>query len=140
LLAGAAVHAGVLRNQQAGIVKVTLLPGQENYQGTDRNGVVSQSWQSFPMSFTIAPAAVEKPFAPEEDTIASPGIKAPGNAHALSELLNRNVVVYFGSDRNVSGRVSEIGRDYLLIEGGPSNTKFLVNVATFTYIAILPKK
>ena len=38
-LAAAAVHAGVLADGQKGVVKVTVLPGADNYQASDRNGV-----------------------------------------------------------------------------------------------------
>ena len=37
----AAVHAGLLRAGQSGIVKVRLLPGQEHYEASNQNGVQS---------------------------------------------------------------------------------------------------
>ena len=43
-LATAAVHAGVLQPGQAGVVKVTILPGQGAYQGSTRNSVRSVSY------------------------------------------------------------------------------------------------
>jgi hypothetical protein len=52
-LAMAAVHAGVLKAGETGIIKVTILPGQESYQGSMRNGISSNSWQSFPASFKV---------------------------------------------------------------------------------------
>lgn len=43
-LATAAVHAGVLRKGEQGVVRVTMVPGRSNYAGSTRNGVVSQPY------------------------------------------------------------------------------------------------
>jgi hypothetical protein len=48
-----AVHAGIIKPGETAVVKVTILPGQESYQGSVRNGVNSSSWQSFPASFKV---------------------------------------------------------------------------------------
>jgi hypothetical protein len=53
LLAMAAVHAGVLKNGQKGVVKVTILPGQDNYEGSTRNGVTSNPWGNWGVSFKV---------------------------------------------------------------------------------------
>ncbi|MEA3212007.1 MAG: hypothetical protein QOE70_5064 [Chthoniobacter sp.] len=47
-LATAAVHAGVLRVGQTGIVKVTTIPSHQGYAGSTRNGITSSSWGSYP--------------------------------------------------------------------------------------------
>jgi hypothetical protein len=52
-LATSAVHAGVLRVGQKGIVKVTVLPGLDNYMATTRNGVTSQPWGNWGVSFKV---------------------------------------------------------------------------------------
>jgi hypothetical protein len=52
-LAMAAVHAGVLRPGQTGVVKVTFYPGQNKYLGSFKNGVKSSNWGSFDLSFMI---------------------------------------------------------------------------------------
>ena len=52
-LAMAAVHAGVLRRGQTGVVKVTFYPGQGKYVGSSRNGVKSANWGSFGLSFMV---------------------------------------------------------------------------------------
>jgi hypothetical protein len=52
-LAAATVHAGVLTVGQRGVVRVTILPGQAGYAGSERHGVVSGSWQAWPGSFRI---------------------------------------------------------------------------------------
>jgi hypothetical protein len=53
-LAMAAVHAGVLQVGQTGVVKVMILPGQQAYVGSQRNGVVSSPWPQYPASFSVA--------------------------------------------------------------------------------------
>jgi LCCL domain len=52
-LATAAVHAGVLAVGQKGIVKVTILPGQESYESSTRNGISSGNWGSWTGSFRV---------------------------------------------------------------------------------------
>jgi hypothetical protein len=53
VLAATAVHAGALEAGETGLVKVTILPGQERYEGSVRNGVTSQDFGAFPKSFRI---------------------------------------------------------------------------------------
>jgi hypothetical protein len=48
-----AVHAGVLKDGEAGIVKVTFAPGQSSYAGSDKNGVKSSSWGSYDLSYKV---------------------------------------------------------------------------------------
>jgi hypothetical protein len=52
-IAAAAVHAGVLRDGERGIVRVTLLPGSNDYQGSMRNGVTSASWGEWGGGFRL---------------------------------------------------------------------------------------
>jgi beta-lactamase regulating signal transducer with metallopeptidase domain len=52
-LSVAAVHAGLLREGERGILEVTILPGQDSYHGSTRNGISSGSWRSYPGSFRI---------------------------------------------------------------------------------------
>ena len=53
ILSTAAVHAGVLQVGETGLVKVTVLAGQNRYEGTSRNDVMSQNFGMFPRSFQI---------------------------------------------------------------------------------------
>ncbi len=53
-LAAAALHAGVLRLGESGVVKVTILPGQSSYAGSDRHGVTTSSYGAYPLSFRLA--------------------------------------------------------------------------------------
>jgi len=43
-LATAAVHAGIVKVGQKAVVKVTILPGEQQYTGSDRNGITSNNW------------------------------------------------------------------------------------------------
>jgi hypothetical protein len=52
-LSAAAVHAGVLRPGETGIVKVTILAGRNSYTGATRNGVTSRDWGPYAGSFNI---------------------------------------------------------------------------------------
>ena len=58
-LATAAIHAGALLPGEQGVVEVTMLPGQQQYVGSNRNGVFSGSWQAYSGSFRIAPLTRE---------------------------------------------------------------------------------
>ncbi len=59
-LAAAAVHAGVLDKGQTGIVKITMMPGQESYQGTQRNGISSYSYSSYSSSYRVEAVAQDE--------------------------------------------------------------------------------
>jgi hypothetical protein len=53
LISTAAVHAGVLEVGETKLVNVTVLAGQDRYEGTSRNDVTSQNFGMFPRSFRI---------------------------------------------------------------------------------------
>lgn len=52
-LATAAVHIGVLKEGETGIVQVTIVKSPEQHAGTTQNGVRSSAWGSYPASFTV---------------------------------------------------------------------------------------
>jgi beta-lactamase regulating signal transducer with metallopeptidase domain len=52
-IAAAAVHAGLLKVGERGLVKVTILPGQDGYAASERNGVKSEAFGAFAGSFRI---------------------------------------------------------------------------------------
>ncbi len=52
-LDAAAVHAGVLKGGESAFVKVTLLPGQDQYAGGAKNGVESSPYGSYRMSYRL---------------------------------------------------------------------------------------
>jgi len=52
-LAAAAVHAGILKDGEKGVVKVTILAGKQGYKGSSRNGVTSSDWGSYESSYKV---------------------------------------------------------------------------------------
>jgi LCCL domain len=71
-LATAAVHAGVLKDGERGVVRVTMLPGQASYPASQRNGVTSNDWGHWGSSYRVAAArdvkareAEERPVQPD---------------------------------------------------------------------------
>jgi hypothetical protein len=52
-LAMAAVHSGVLKAGQTGVVRVTILPGQANYPSTTRYGITSTAYGAYNVSFKV---------------------------------------------------------------------------------------
>jgi Ca2+-binding EF-hand superfamily protein len=52
-IAAAAVHAGLLQIGQTRLVKVTILPGQQSYRGSVRNGVVTRNYGPFASSYRV---------------------------------------------------------------------------------------
>ena len=56
-LAAAAVHAGVLRRDEEGVVAVRILPGRKEYTGAERNGIVSESYGEWDGSFEFVEAS-----------------------------------------------------------------------------------
>jgi LCCL domain len=80
-LAAATVHAGALTDGQKGVVKVTVLPGADAYQGSDRNGVSSFNWGAWLGSYRIQTAARRPGGKPVRGAVeVKPG---PGNLLAL---------------------------------------------------------
>lgn len=60
-LAAAAVHAGVLMPGQTGQVAVTILPGQQTYGGSPRNGIASSNYGAWSGSFAFPDAVPADP-------------------------------------------------------------------------------
>ena len=50
----AAVHAGVLKNGQTGVVKVTIVDPPPTFAGTTRNGVTSSPYMAYPSAFKVS--------------------------------------------------------------------------------------
>jgi hypothetical protein len=53
-LATAAVHAGLLRNGETAVIKVTIEPGAASYTASTRNGVTSYDWGSYHASYKVS--------------------------------------------------------------------------------------
>jgi LCCL domain len=54
----AAVHAGLLRPGQIGIVRVRVLPGQDSYDAASQNGVQSQAYGRYAGSYRFAAVSI----------------------------------------------------------------------------------
>lgn len=52
-LATAAVHAGSLKEGETGTILITMLPGQDSYSASTRNGVASKDYGSWHASYRI---------------------------------------------------------------------------------------
>lgn len=52
-LSAAAVHAGVLKAGETGVVRFTVLPGRDSYPGIDRNGIRTRPWQKWDGSYRV---------------------------------------------------------------------------------------
>jgi len=70
-LATAAVHAGVLKNGQAGAVAVVALPGQSQYPSTTRNGVTSTAYGTWNESYAFIGLAPYINGQPQPQTVSA---------------------------------------------------------------------
>ena len=52
--AAAVVHAGLLKPGQTGVIKFTILPGQQKYQASMRNNIRSQGYGQWHTSYAVA--------------------------------------------------------------------------------------
>ena len=52
-LAAAAVHAGVLRAGQTGVVRIKIIPSPPAFQSSTRNGVTSNNYGMFVAAFQV---------------------------------------------------------------------------------------
>ena len=84
-LAVAAVHAGIVQPGRHEIVKVTILPGRSNYEGSNRNGVESTSYGPWTGSYRVEPLRVAS-------NRVAPGAIAPDD---LTVLHDPNTLLYF---------------------------------------------
>jgi hypothetical protein len=53
-LALAAVHAGLLKPGQTGVIKVKMVPSPLTFQGSTRNGVTSEPFGAFPAAYRLS--------------------------------------------------------------------------------------
>ena len=70
-LSAAAVHAGVLEDGETGTVMVTILPGEDQYTGSQRNDVVSWDYGEWAGSYIVE--ALPEYIIAEECVMADPG-------------------------------------------------------------------
>jgi hypothetical protein len=60
-LALAAVHAGLMRPGQSGVVKIKIMGPQGAFQGSDRNGVQSMAYGFFNGAYQFESRTVQHP-------------------------------------------------------------------------------
>ena len=86
-LGAAAVHAGFLEPDQMGALVVRILPGQQSYSGSQKNGVTSSDYGSWSGSFEIISAMLirdEEPASAGREVATAP-TEAAGESAGHSE-------------------------------------------------------
>lgn len=102
-LASAAVHAGLLRPDETGIILVEFLPGQESYTGTDNFGVSSRSFGGYPYSYRLKnfySALGSLITRAEASTGAQDAISAPGKKSLKVRKSCRMILPLFWNHQN----------------------------------------
>ncbi|RIK87953.1 MAG: hypothetical protein DCC67_01180 [Planctomycetota bacterium] len=110
-LATAAVHAGVLKPGEKGVVRVTILPGADSYAGATRHGVTSRPYKSWLGSFRFpdAPAA-EGEAAPPPSEAPPPSDDSSPPAAAASRTVEVWPLAVWRDSQGVShGSCSRLG-------------------------------
>ncbi|MCC7418701.1 MAG: hypothetical protein IT428_00325 [Planctomycetaceae bacterium] len=86
-LATMAVHAGVVKSGETAVVRVTILPGRNNYLSSTRNGVTTTEWGAYPSSYSIervrdfdVSTAPEKPAGEATPAVVKGGLEVIGPA------------------------------------------------------------
>ena len=74
-LAVAAVHAGVLKTGQRGMIRVTIVESPERHEGSEKNEVHTGDWGPFTASYKV-----RRPLATDENTNESPAEAEAGAA------------------------------------------------------------
>jgi hypothetical protein len=83
-LAMAAVHAGMLRLHETGVVSVQILPGRQSYQGSEQNGISSWDYTEYDQgsySFVGQPVRYDP----------SAALPDPGNLSEYSEAMGQTL-------------------------------------------------
>jgi hypothetical protein len=78
-LALTAVHTGVLKDGEEGVVRVVFASGQAKYEGTTRNGVQTSSWGSYDLSYRVEPLAQQREILPDPGNLKKFTNAAPGD-------------------------------------------------------------
>jgi len=53
-IATAAVHGGILKLGQTGVVKVTVVPSPQQFVGSTQHGITSSNWNQYPAAYKIS--------------------------------------------------------------------------------------
>jgi RNA polymerase sigma factor (sigma-70 family) len=99
-----AVHAGLVRPGQLGVVKVTILEGKSDYGGSSKHGVTSQQYGAFPGSYRVERVNPLATAAPEDATTELHGriVEVDKDLHVR---INKGI-----NDGVVRGQVFEVYR------------------------------
>lgn len=101
-IAAAAVHAGVLREGQAGTVRVIVVPGQLQYTGSTLNGVSSVGFGQYAGSYAISSATGDT-LLPDYPGMFGNPLADPGN---LSNYTTQaGAALYFRVTGDTSGSI-----------------------------------
>jgi hypothetical protein len=86
-VAVAAVHAGILRVGEQGIVRVTILPGRDSYKGSIRNGVISTDYARWDGSYSLerVTGPTSQPVVALSALLSPPATPAPTSRRAIGE-------------------------------------------------------
>lgn len=85
LLSRAAVHAGVLKTGESGVVQVTILPGLKSYAGSTKNGVTTSGYGPWGSSYRIEKTENKHPVPVAADPLIGrwrwfvDGVQVPGH-------------------------------------------------------------
>jgi len=110
----AAVHGGVLKEGEKGIVKVTIIEPQSSFKGSGKNGVVSREW----FGANLAAYKVERAY----------GAGKTAESKTTNGIDKKDVIADPG---NLSGYIATPNK-VLLIEVTGSNTQTIWGTGTYT--------
>lgn len=108
-IATAAVHAGLLKPGQQGIVRIVILPGQETYASATQNGVVSSDYGTWGGSYQFvrvnAATVPNATVAVGVDTLSANQTiyKNPGSVGSYRDLIGKQIL--FEVKANTTGTV-----------------------------------
>ncbi len=85
-LSTAAVHAGLLKVGEKGVVKVTILPGQASHASSARHGITSSAWSQYPGSYKVEPI----PGGSRAATVTSKVLSDPGSLWSYEKHIGKS--------------------------------------------------
>ena len=116
-LAAVAVHAGILREGEKGVVRVTIFAGRDEYEGTARHGVTSRNYGAWDGSYMVEQAPPFDPITaaklPDEAKrlIARLGPAVSAQEEAFNETLSALRNLRMGAERAAYLDVALVLRD-----------------------------
>ena len=142
-LGTAAVHAGLLRPGERGRVRITVQPGRQRYDGTSRNGITSQTYNSWEGSYRVESPA---PTGPAARTVV-PAASIKGRITDAKGQPLRGVTVAAASMAFRDGRLTPVQKhtaltsaegEYLLPAVPPGSYLIVASPSSFGTTAYFP--